>query len=151
MNTDGITRVDFVPVGGFPDGFGGSLSFEKPRGGHACWRLGSQSADQFVATLSQETKTMKKALFHTNKLKVFFPVHDRYFAVRSATTRGAPTLPRVLRAIEAAGEAAMAYHLERDLGKPGATKDDVRRLLGPVVCCHLVLRRVGGGNHVYVR
>jgi hypothetical protein len=57
----------------------------------------------------------------------------------------------VLRAVEAAGEAAMAYHLAHDLDTPGATVEQARRLLRSLVCCHLLCRRVGGGNHVYVR
>jgi hypothetical protein len=144
----GITKVDFVPIGAFPDSFGGSFEFEDVRGQHTCWRMGTQTADAFSTGLPDAST---KKLFYTSKVKVFFPVREDYFAVRTVAIRGAATTERVLRAVESTAALAMAHHIIKDLGKPKATQEDVRRLLRPLVCCHLFCRRIGGGNHVYVR
>ena len=164
----GMTTVEFVER--FPDDYAQFMLFEDSRGRQRGWRLGSQTADAFLATADLQ-RPATDVIFHSRKVRIFFPVvpalmpgeaHSGgpgagvdgdapYFAVRSTTLRGAPTLAWVLRAVEVVAAQAMALHLDSDLGRPGATYGDARRCLRNYVACRLLCRRVGGGNHVYVR
>ena len=168
----GMTTVEFVDV--FPDKYAKFIVFEDERGRGRCWRLGSQSADAFIAA-QPGLQFLHEPIFHTPKLRVFFPIvpalmpaearraapgfyddadekrDSPYFAARSISIRGAPTLARILRAVETVAAQSIALHLDADLGRPGATYGDARRCLKDYVVCRLLCRLVGGGNHVYVR
>ena len=170
----GMTTVEFVEV--FPDKYARFIVFEDERGRGRCWRLGAQSADAFIAAQSG-LRFLHEPIFHTPKVRVFFPIvpalmpaearraapgfyddddddgkrDSPYFAARSISIRGAPTLARILRAVETVAAQSIALHLDADLGRPGATYGDARRCLKDYVVCWLLCRLVGGGNHVYVR
>jgi hypothetical protein len=148
VSVAGITRVAFLAEGKLASAAGG-LPFEDVRGRSVCWRLGRVSAADFAA--DSGAVGMNDRLFHSSRVKIFFPIGTQYFAVRSVTINGAPTTARVLRAIETTAHMATAYHLKRDLGRQKPTLGDVREALSGAVICHLMCQRVGGGNHVYVR
>ena len=167
----GMATLEFVDV--FPDGYAQFLVFEDARGRGRCWRIGQQSADQYLA--AADLPLARAELFHSPKVRIFFPIVPKlfpedvrasataasmpgddadapYFCARSMTLRGnRPTLARVLRAVQAVAAQAVALHLDADLGRPGATYGDVKRCLKDYAICRLLCRRVGGGNHVYVR
>lgn len=168
----GMTTMEFVEI--FPDNYAQRVFLEDERGRGRCWRIGEQRAEAFVAT-QPPLRRVHDVIFKSPKVRIFFPVMPGlmpedgrraaagylyapaaaaaapYFAVRSMSLRGAPTLTRILRAVEVVAAQAIALHLEADLGRPKPTYGEVRRLLKDYVVCRLLLRRVGGGNHIYVR
>ena len=122
---------------------------EDARGRSMCWRLGEQTASEFIAGgLMGATRV----LFHTPHIKVFFPVSGLYFAVRKVELRERQaTVRAILRAVESVARQAAAFHLARDLGWNHSTTVDVQEQLRDVVVCRLLCKRAGGANHVYVR
>jgi hypothetical protein len=148
VSTAGVTRAPFVPQGDLPESIGW-YRFEDKRGQSVCWRLGRDSAAEFVE--KSGAVGMGDQLFHTNKVKIFYPIADEYFATRSVTINGSATASRVLKAIEQTAQMATAFHLQKDLGNARPTASEVAAELSGAVVCHLMCKRVGGGNHVYVR
>lgn len=126
---------------------------EDGRGQRACWSVGSQTAEEFVR--SSDLVGPGNVLFHTSVVTLFFPVgksarSSEYFVSRRVAIRGSPTVARILRAVEDLAVKASAYHLRATSGgKP--TEAEAREALRRVRVCHLMCRKVGGGNRVYVR
>jgi hypothetical protein len=148
VSTAGVARAPFVPPGDLPGSIGW-YRFEDKRGQSVCWRLGRDSAAEFVE--KSGAVGMGDQLFHTNKVKIFYPIADEYFATRSVSINGSATASRVLKAIEQTAQMATAFHLQKDLSIAHPTASEVAKELSGAVVCHLMCKRVGGGNHVYVR
>ena len=146
--TTGITKAPFLAQGELGVNVG-SYRFEDKRGQSVCWRLGRVSAAEFIE--GSGVYGMGDQLFHTNKVKIFYPIADQYFATRSVTINGSATAARVVKAIEQTAHMAISYHLKKDRGVAQPTSEEVAKELSGAVVCHLMCRRVGGGNHVYVR
>ncbi|GAX84769.1 hypothetical protein CEUSTIGMA_g12191.t1 [Chlamydomonas eustigma] len=121
MDGGQLKRRAFVPSGGFGDLHMRYYPFEDASGKAVCWRIGRESADAFIARSS--FVGAKDRLFVGSKVRVFFPVKEKYFV--DVTDRGLP-----------------AWHV---------TNEAVWEAVGPTRICHLLIRRVGGGNHVYAR
>lgn len=124
--------------------------FEDARGQRKCWHLGRQTADEFV---SSSGVPVTDEIFHgrTPAIKVFFPIRNTYYVVNPIKLRGKSTLLRVLQAVEVAAVNSYAYHIVHDIGGGDPTVGRIRRLMARNVLCHIMVRRAGGGNHVYVR
>jgi hypothetical protein len=90
-------------------------------------------------------------IFKGTSVRVFFPVQDMYYATKTFRGMSNITLEKVLRCVEQAAASAVAFHLQNDLKQAGVTTQDVAIRLKRLAVCHLLLRRVGGGNRVYVR
>jgi hypothetical protein len=122
--------------------------FETEQGQRVCWKIATQSAHEFatsgIAASSQQ-------FFKGATLRVFFPVKDGYYATKMFRGVGTLTFERVLKCIEFAASAAVAYHLQHDVGQSSVTTEDVTKSLRRVAVCHLLLRSMGGSNQVYVR
>lgn len=151
-----VGRSVFIPPGGqFPKD-AGDIVLEDREGRAMCWRMGHQTAEEFIAGRAGfRLKGAFDILFHTGRIKVFFPISAGkpapYNATKSVTIKAQATLARVLVAVENCVHHAMAAHLVKDLGRPSVTLGEVRHALEHVVVCHLVCTRAGGWNHVYVR
>ena len=154
-----VERVAYIPPGGtgFPKN-SGDIVFEDGSGRAMCWRMGQQTADEFVkGRYGFHLKGASDVLFHTGKIKVFFPIVDAshkngaYYATKSLTIKANPTLARVLSTIEQCACHAIADHLIKDKFMPKVTMKDIKAHLNHVVCCHLVCSRAGGWNQVFVR
>lgn len=144
----GVREAPFVAPGLLPKSAEG-YPFEDARGQSHCWHLGRETAAAFCAR-SRIVGTEDK-LFNSKRVKIFFPIGEEYFAVRTVTLRGAAITSRVLCAVEQSAVAATAYHMRKHLGVEAPAAEDIRGRLEGATVCHLMCKRVGGGNHVYVR
>lgn len=152
-----VRRATYVAPGGFSPKTTGSLRLEDTDGGTVCWKMGTETADQLVE--HRRLAGANDGLFYSSKIKVFFPIvssspgYDAYFATKTLKINGKPTLLRVLKAVETTARHAVASHLLVDLQRKSVTLEDVNAHLQQqkAIVCHLLLRRAGGGNHVYVR
>ena len=121
---------------------------EDARGRSVCWRVGQQSADEFMAASGIEAR---RVLFHSPMVKIFVPVHGLYFAVRKVELKEKQaTVRAILRAVETVWRQAAALHVVSDLGRPHATAVDVRDQLADVAVCRLLCKRAGGANHIFL-
>jgi hypothetical protein len=154
-----VTRVPYIPPGGsgFPKG-SGDIVFEDDAGRAMCWRMGQQTAAEFVKGRNGfPLKGANDILFHTGQVRVFFPIMDStqknggYFAKKSLTIKANPTLARVLSTIEVCAYHAVADHLIKNKFASKVTVGDIQKELNHVVCCHLVCSRAGGWNSIYCR
>ena len=154
-----VARVPYIPPGGsgFPKS-SGDIVFEDGSGRAMCWRMGQQTADEFVRGRNGfALKGGDDVLFHTGQIRVFFPIMDSshkngaYFAKKSLTIKSNPTLARVLSTIEICAYHAVADYLLKDKFAAKVTVGDIKKALSQVVCCHLVCSRAGGWNHVFCR
>ena len=154
-----VTRVPYIPPGGsgFPKQ-SGDIVFEDGSGRAMCWRMGQQTAEEFVkGRYGFPLKGANDVLFHAGQIRVFFPIMDAsqkygaYYAKKSLTIKAKPTLARVLAAIEVCAYHAVADHLIKDKLAPKVTLAEIKKALNHVVCCHLVCSRVSGWNFVYCR
>jgi hypothetical protein len=123
--------------------------FETLRGQRVCWKIASQSAKEFAN--SGLVAANDAYIFKGTSVRVFFPVQDMYYATKTFRGMSNITLEKVLRCVEQAAASAVAFHLQNDLKQAGVTTQDVAIRLKRLAVCHLLLRRVGGGNRVYVR
>ena len=149
---DGVRRVlarnvKKEPIGE-PPADASVFFFETQRGQRVCWKMASQSAQEFA---DSGLIAANQQFFKGTSVRVFFPVQDMYYATKTFRGMGNITLERVLRCVEQAASSAVAFHLQNDLKQAGVTTQDVTARLKRVVVCHLLLRRIGGGNRVYVR
>ena len=131
--------------------------FETARGRRVCWKLGSQTAKEFMASNGGVTGADLQ-FFKGSTLRVFFPTTRdprggaTSYATKTFKNNGNITLEKVMRCVEATAAAAIAHHLQAVLKQTrGTTTADVARVLKNTTVCHVLLRRVGGGNQVYVR
>lgn len=116
-----------------------------------CWYIGRQNVSTFAATL--EGKTLGTQVFKTNRLKVFFPIFsNQIFFGKSFDIQHPATIQTVLRAIYITALYATSYEITHDAAI--AYKTTLRQTLANLyntTICRFVIRRSGGGNHVYVR
>ena len=150
-----VTCVPYIAPGshGFPKN-SGDIVFEDGSGRAMCWRMGQQTAGEFVkGRYGFPLKGANDILFHTGQIRVFFPIVDStsYFAKKSLTIKANPTLARVLSTIEVCAYHAVADHLIKNKSYSKVTVGDIKKALNHVVCCHLVCSRAGGWNFVFVR
>ena len=145
VRTTNIKREKFTA----PPKDAGVFYFETERGRRLCWKIGTQPAHEFVRSSGVVGANAK--FFKSSSVRVFFPIKNDYYVVRAVRGMRNITLEKILTCIEKTAPLAVAYHIQRDLGTAVVTTEDVARLLKRVEVCHLLLRRVGGGNHVYVQ
>lgn len=152
-----VDRVPYIPPGGsgFPKN-AGDIVFEDMAGHSLCWRMGQQTAAEFVKGRNGfPLKGANDQLFHTGRIKVFFPIVDgNYYASKSLTIKVNPTLARVLDTVQICAYHSVADHLVKNksmLKGEKVTFGEVLEALNRTVSCHLVCSRAGGWNHVYVR
>jgi hypothetical protein len=121
-------------------------------GRRVCWKMGTQTAAQFLDSSGGVTGADLQ-FFKGTTLRVFFPTRDSQYITKTFKNVGAHiTLEKILKSVEATATAAIAHHLQHENKQAKAvTTDDVSRVLKNVNVCHILLRRVGGGNQVYVR
>ena len=123
---------------------------EDERGRSLCWRLGQQSAGEFLA--GSGVVDGARWLFNAPQIKLFFPVQGLYFAVRRVNLREKrATVRAILRAVETFARQAIAFHLVRYVGQRHATAAEVQAQLQGLAVCRLLCKRAGGANHVYVQ
>lgn len=128
-----VHRLDFV---------------HSPSGRAMCWELARHSSDQFVeAGLSGA----HDIFFFGTTLRVYFPIRDMYYVVRTFRDEGALTLATILQCVERAAASSVSFYLQRELGVEAVTLADISDALRAVAVCRLLIRRTGGANHVYVR
>jgi hypothetical protein len=141
-------RVKYVDVVSPPDDTQ-FLAFDgnSQRSGRVCWKLTAQTAGEFADTIVGANET----IFKNGTLRVFFPIAGKGHAVKTFTGPRKVSLRRVLLSIEATAVAASAHHLSVDRGLERVEAGDVTKFLHGVSVCHVLVRRAGGGNHVYVR
>jgi hypothetical protein len=121
-------------------------------GRRVCWKIGAQTALQFLDSSGGVTGADLQ-FFKGTTLRVFFPTHGSQYVTKTFKNVGGNiTLEKILKSVEATTTAAIAHHLQHENKQAKAvTTDDVARVLKNVNVCHILLRRVGGGNQVYVR
>ena len=125
------------------------FALEDARGRSLCWRIGVLPASEFIK--SSGLARAAHVVFKTPRVKVFFPVLGLYFAVRKVELRERhATVRAILRAVEGVARQAAAFHIVRDLAHPHASAGEVQALLRDLAVCHLLCKRTGGANHVYV-
>lgn len=155
-----IRRTAYIPPFGFSPNTTYGYRLQNTDGGTVCWKLGSELAEDLVA--HRQLADVNNDVFLSSKVKVFFPIvpakkgdneEEPYFATKTLTINGSPTLLRILKAVETTARHAVANHLLVDHQKKSVTLDDVHTYLQQhnAIVCHLLFRRVGGGNHVVVR
>lgn len=154
-----VDRVPYIPPGGrgFPKK-SGDIVFEDGSGRAMCWRMGQQTAEEFVkGRHGFPLKGANDVLFHSGQVRVFFPIIESgikdggYYARKSLTIKATPTLARLLSTIELCTYHSVADHLIKNKLHSKVTVGDIRKALNHVVCCHLVCSRVGGWNFCFVR
>jgi hypothetical protein len=153
----------FIPFGELSPETTSSLVFADSEGRSLCWRMGMETADEFVK--KNGLQQAEDRIFYTNRIRVFYPItkpqipggpnHEdsTYFAMRIVNVPGTkpPTLSRLLRQLEISARHSVAAHMMVDLHHASVTLRQVIEHMRHAVCCHLALKRVGGANHVYVR
>ena len=123
--------------------------FQTPRGRKLNWRLAAySSSDDFLA--KNDVVGINEKFFNGAVLRVFFPVGDSH-VTKTFRGLGKITLQKILQCVEGAATAAAALHLYTVERMQSVTTDDIGRMLQSTSVSHLLLRRVGGGNQVYVR
>ena len=136
----------------------GVYYFDNSLGRRMCWKLGYQTANEFM-TSSGGISGSDLQFFKGSTLRVFFPTKRdsrtstaTSYATKTFKNTGSITLSKILRCVEVTAAAAVAHHLQAVLKQTrGTTTADVARVLRRVTVCHILLRRVGGSNQVYVR
>jgi hypothetical protein len=111
------------------------------------WKLNNQNANEFAESIVGASDT----IFKNGKVRVFFPIEDKGHAMKTFTGPSKVSLRRVLQNIEATAVAASAHHLSVEKGLDHVDASDVTKYLRGVSVGNLMVRRAGGGNHVYVR
>lgn len=131
-----------------PPATSGLWTFTNARGKRSCWRLGSESADQFAAKHGGLAET-GSVLFNNPRLRIFFPYSEGY-AVRRITVTKPVTLIKVLREVDATAVQTVAKHLLDNEGVRVVTEADADAVLRGASICDLRMQRIGGGNQVHV-
>ena len=111
-----------------------------------CWRIGTQSADAFVASGLAE---MDAKFVRGKVVRIYFQLNrgTPYWVVKAFKNPSGFSLARLVQCIEGTVYAAIAHHLQREAGMGAVTVADVRRLLGRATVCRLLVRRP---NQVFV-
>jgi hypothetical protein len=145
VRTTNLRREKFTA----PPKDAGVFYFETERGRRLCWKIGTHPAREFLRSGGIAGANAK--FFKSSSVRIFFPIKNEYYVVRVVRGMRNITLEKIMTCIEKSAPMAVAYHIQRDLGTAVVTTEDVSRLLKRIEVCHLLLRRVGGGNHVYVQ
>ena len=113
-----------------------------------CWRPASQSVDAFIGSGVADAS---KLFMSGKSIRVYVPIGRSHYAVKTFRSTASLTLSRILRHVEAALFAAVAYHVRTDMGRSSCTVREARSVLRDVSICGLLLRRTGAHNYVYLQ
>lgn len=142
ITVNGIRKLPLViPADSKRFGFENELK----RGAPMCWKLATETANQFVKSgLREADATFTKS----TEITIYFPAFSRYFAAKSFQSQNGFTLKRIMQCIEATSLGAMAYYIKHDLPNGHVAKVTtalVKKLLRLYAMCALNIK----GNRVY--
>lgn len=141
VTTNGVRKVALV----IPDSKRFSFQNDLKGGAPMCWRLATETANQFVASGLRDSSLI---FTKSTEIHIYFPAFTRYFVVKSFQSQNGFTLAHIMRCIEATSLRAMAYFTKNDIpdGKKGrVTTAFVKNLLRLYAMCAINIK----GNKVY--